>query len=161
MEASNMRLKAPFGIGQSTAKRNNKILAMKKAGVSRAKLAKKYGISEGTVSQACAKAERLNYYRKEAAALQEEYKNNVLEMPVSGIAWTVRTENCLTNEGIETIGQLIKYKLSRRWQYGALNTQYWGFTGVAAELLRIPNFGKKSLHEVITELKKLGLKLDD
>jgi DNA-directed RNA polymerase alpha subunit len=58
------------------------------------------------------------------------------EVPLS-----VRTSNCLREANIFNVGQL------QQW------TEY--------ELLRLPNFGRKSLKEVIDEMKNLGLQLRD
>lgn len=51
----------------------------------------------------------------------------------------VRSYNCLKREGIQTVGDLIKRS--------------------EAELLNIPNFGKKSIEEIRENLGKLGLSL--
>lgn len=51
----------------------------------------------------------------------------------------VRSYNCLKREGIQTVGDLIKRS--------------------EAELMNIPNFGKKSIEEVKENLAKLGLSL--
>ena len=58
------------------------------------------------------------------------------EVPLS-----VRTSNCLREANIYNVGQL----------------QQW----TANELLRLPNFGRKSLKEVIDEMQNLGLQLRD
>jgi DNA-directed RNA polymerase alpha subunit len=58
------------------------------------------------------------------------------EVPLS-----VRTSNCLREANIFNVGQL------QQW------TEY--------ELLRLPNFGRKSLKEVIEEMQNLGLQLRD
>ena len=52
---------------------------------------------------------------------------------------STRTMNCLKNDGINYIEDLVKK--------------------TAAELLRTPNFGRKSLNEIIEALKMLGLEL--
>ncbi len=51
----------------------------------------------------------------------------------------VRSYNCLKREGIQTVGDLVKRS--------------------EAELMNIPNFGKKSIEEVKENLAKLGLSL--
>jgi len=58
------------------------------------------------------------------------------EVPLS-----VRTSNCLREANIYNVGQL----------------QQW----TANELLKLPNLGRKSLKEIIDELKLLGLQLRD
>jgi DNA-directed RNA polymerase subunit alpha len=51
----------------------------------------------------------------------------------------VRSYNCLKREGIQTIGDLV--------------------SKTEAELLNIPNFGKKSIDEVTEKLESRGLAL--
>ena len=51
----------------------------------------------------------------------------------------VRSYNCLKREGVETVGDLMAKS--------------------EAELLNIPNFGKKSIEEVRERLAERGLKL--
>jgi DNA-directed RNA polymerase, alpha subunit/40 kD subunit len=51
----------------------------------------------------------------------------------------VRSYNCLKREGIQTVGDLV--------------------TKTEAELLNIPNFGKKSIDEVKEKLDERGLSL--
>ena len=51
----------------------------------------------------------------------------------------VRSYNCLKREGIQTVGDLVKRS--------------------EAELMNIPNFGKKSIDEVKDNLSKLGMAL--
>lgn len=65
--------------------------------------------------------------------------NPMLDKPISDIVWTVRTYNCLTAENIKTVGQLVKMTPN--------------------QLLKIPNFGRKSLKEVEVELANFDLKL--
>ena len=62
-------------------------------------------------------------------------------MLLDEIPFTVRTSNCLRLANIYNVGQL----------------QQW----TANELLRLPNFGRKSLKEVIDEMQNLGLQLRD
>ena len=63
----------------------------------------------------------------------------ILEKPIDDIVWTNRTFNCFKADRIETFGQLVKL--------------------TANDLLRMPNFGRKSLKEVRDELATLNLKL--
>ena len=60
---------------------------------------------------------------------------------VSKLETSVRTANCLQNQGIETIGQLICYS--------------------ANDLIKTKNFGRKSLNEIRDLLKERGLFLKD
>jgi DNA-directed RNA polymerase alpha subunit len=62
-------------------------------------------------------------------------------MLLDEIPFTVRTSNCLRLANIYNVGQL----------------QQW----TENELLRLPNFGRKSLKEVIDEMQNLGLQLRD
>jgi DNA-directed RNA polymerase alpha subunit len=60
-------------------------------------------------------------------------------MLLDEVPFTVRTSNCLRLANVYNVGQL----------------QQW----TANELLKLPNFGRKSLKEVIDELEILGLQL--
>jgi DNA-directed RNA polymerase alpha subunit len=71
---------------------------------------------------------------------QDSTAHPVLEKPIDDIVWTVRTLNCFKADNIETFGQLIKL--------------------TANDLLKMPNFGRKSLKEVREELAVLNLKLN-
>jgi DNA-directed RNA polymerase alpha subunit len=62
-----------------------------------------------------------------------------LSEPVLDLELSVRSANCLSNAGIGTVGDLIKWS--------------------EAELLRIPNFWRVSLREVKELLAKKGLRL--
>ena len=63
-------------------------------------------------------------------------KQEKLAMSLAEIGLSVRTTNCLDEQGICTVGQL----LARERE----------------ELLSIPNFGEKTLSEVFAALEKLG-----
>mgnify|MGYP006279493599 CR=1 FL=1 len=63
----------------------------------------------------------------------------LLLKPVDNLELTVRTYNCLKAESIFTVGELVQR--------------------TELELLRMPNFGKKSLSEVKEVLQSYGLKL--
>ncbi len=69
----------------------------------------------------------------------EEEKVNILERSIDELGLTVRSHNCLKRMNIDTIGDLIRKS--------------------EADLLKVRNFGKKSLLEVKEVLDKLGLKL--
>ena len=60
--------------------------------------------------------------------------------PINDLEFTVRTNNCLHAEGIETIGDLLKWS--------------------ALRLLATPNLGRKSLREIEEKLKNHGLRLE-
>lgn len=66
---------------------------------------------------------------------------NPLDVCVNELELSVRTLHCFKNEGIRTIRDLV--------------------TKSGAELLRAPNFGRKSLNEVKEILSVFGLKLRD
>lgn len=66
---------------------------------------------------------------------------NPLDVRVDELELSVRTINCLKHEGVRTVRDLI--------------------TKSGAELLRAPNFGRKSLNEVKEILSVFGLKLRD
>jgi DNA-directed RNA polymerase subunit alpha len=65
--------------------------------------------------------------------------NKNLLRKVEDLELSVRAANCLRNDNIVYIGDLV------------LKTEY--------EMLRTPNFGRKSLNEIKDELDKLGLAL--
>ncbi|MBQ9874152.1 MAG: DNA-directed RNA polymerase subunit alpha [Thermoguttaceae bacterium] len=62
--------------------------------------------------------------------------NERLKMSIAELGLSVRTTNCLDERGISTIGDLLKRNRS--------------------DLLKIPNFGEKTLEEVFIALEKLG-----
>lgn len=66
---------------------------------------------------------------------------NPLDVHVEELEFSVRSLNCFKNEGIRTVQDLA--------------------TKSEAELLRAPNFGRKSLNEVKEMLNVFGLKLRD
>jgi len=68
-----------------------------------------------------------------------EDDNDNLNMRIEETDLTVRTKNCLSAEGIQTIGELIKR--------------------TDTELYKITNLGRKSLVEIKLFLQKLGLSL--
>jgi DNA-directed RNA polymerase subunit alpha len=61
------------------------------------------------------------------------------DMPIEELELGVRSYNCLKREGVETVGDLIARS--------------------EAELMNIPNFGRKSIEEVRERLAKSNLKL--
>ena len=64
----------------------------------------------------------------------------VLMDSIETLELTVRAENCLRAENIETIGQLVSFS--------------------SYELLKLPNLGKTTLEEIVKQLSLKGLKLD-
>lgn len=72
--------------------------------------------------------------------VQEEelpFDKNLLRK-VEELELSVRSQNCLKNEGISYIGDLV--------------------TNTEGDMLRTPNFGRKSLHEIKEVLASMGLK---
>lgn len=67
-------------------------------------------------------------------------RSDVLSLPVSVLKLSVRSANALLYEGVETVGQLCQR--------------------TPAQLLRTPNFGRKSLIEVKERLALFGLSLN-
>jgi len=65
--------------------------------------------------------------------------DKTLELPIEEVDFSVRVFNCLRKEGIDTLGDLI--------------------TRSEDELVRIRNFGHRSLEEVVQKLTTLGLSL--
>ncbi len=61
-----------------------------------------------------------------------------LMRPVTELELSVRSSNCLSNASIRTIGELVRKTES--------------------EMLRYPNFGRKSLNEIAAMLEELGLR---
>jgi len=86
----------------------------------------------------------------ESSATAAEIAEAVLETPVEAsgddddilieeLEIGVRSYNCLKREGIQTVGDLVKRS--------------------EAELMNIPNFGRKSIEEVKENLSKMGMAL--
>jgi Bacterial RNA polymerase, alpha chain C terminal domain/Pentapeptide repeats (8 copies) len=74
-----------------------------------------------------------------AAKMAAKAKLSRLSRRVQDLQWSVRTANCLKNQEIEYLGDLVKRS--------------------EAELLRTQDFGRKSLNEVKEVLAELGLHL--
>ena len=72
---------------------------------------------------------------------QEDTITKTLETPIEEIEFSVRAYNCLKRAGINTVQDLINKK--------------------EVEVTKIRNLGKKSLKEVIDEVKEMGLKFQD
>jgi len=72
---------------------------------------------------------------------QEGHKTSWKSVSVDTFDFSVRTANCLKNERITTLGELVQKS--------------------EKELLRTPNFGQKCLNELKAKLTELGLNLRD
>ena len=67
-------------------------------------------------------------------------KDSVLNKKIDEMELSVRSYNCLINEGIKYIGDLVQKS--------------------ETDMLRLPNFGRKSLNELKENLKSMGLSFD-
>ncbi len=70
------------------------------------------------------------------AEIKRREMQEKLDLSMAEIGLSVRTTNCLDEQGVSTVGELLKCKRS--------------------DLLSIPNFGEKTLEEVFNALEKLG-----
>lgn len=70
------------------------------------------------------------------AEIKRREMQEKLDLSMAEIGLSVRTTNCLDEQGISTVGELLKCQRS--------------------DLLSIPNFGEKTLEEVFNALEKLG-----
>ncbi|GAV24671.1 DNA-directed RNA polymerase subunit alpha [Carboxydothermus islandicus] len=70
---------------------------------------------------------------------EEDAKEKLAEMPIEDLDLSVRSYNCLKRAGINTVGELIQK--------------------TEADMMKVRNLGKKSLEEVISKLKSMGLSL--
>ena len=90
--------------------------------------------------------EKHNYLKKRMVAIQDELKKiediiiqDNLFIKIYKLELSVRSINCLSYNNIDYVGDLVKCS--------------------EAQLLRTPNFGRKSLNEVKEVLKNLGFEL--
>lgn len=104
------------------------------------------GITGWRVREICHKEARIREWRRlhphpppPQPKLEEMIPEEILQYPAEDLELSVRPANCLKNENIRTIGELLKYS--------------------PAMLLRVPNFGKVSLREIQQLLGDLGLSL--
>lgn len=82
---------------------------------------------------------RVSEMEMEKKALRLSIPEEQYNMPVEQLDLSVRTINCLRRASIATVGELI--------------------TKQGPDLLRLRNFGQKSLHEIAERLQPLGLSL--
>lgn len=80
-----------------------------------------------------------DFEAEEVVEEEAESKGTEEDILIEELEIGVRSYNCLKREGIQTVGDLINRS--------------------EAELMNIPNFGKKSIEEVKENLEKLGLAL--
>lgn len=80
-----------------------------------------------------------DFEAEEVVEEEAESKGTEEDILIEELEIGVRSYNCLKREGIQTVGDLINRS--------------------EAELMSIPNFGKKSIEEVKENLEKLGLAL--
>ena len=77
----------------------------------------------------------------EVVEVDTESENNIEDMKIEELDFTVRSYNCLKKAGVNTISDLTSMTYN--------------------ELLKIKNLGKKSLNEIIDKMKELGYDLGD
>lgn len=81
-----------------------------------------------------------DFIREELNKVEMKYINNILLKDVSNFEFSIRALNAFKNDGMNHLGDLVNKS--------------------EGELLRLPNFGRKSLIETKAILKELGLELD-
>lgn len=142
--------------------RSGWILGIGKDSMSRADLAKKYNMSATNVDMIAYKC--ASAFERSLNALNEKAKGNIIikeidkhtidrTIPTTEIAievliakiergqgYNVRAENCLKNQGIRTIGQLLE------------KTEY--------DLIMIPNMGRKTINAIKLALSEMGLHIE-
>ena len=77
---------------------------------------------------------------KVIAAEEENSKDKVLEMNIDELELSVRSYNCLKRAGINTVEELCNR--------------------TSEDMMKVRNLGRKSLEEVLSKLKELGLSLN-
>ena len=77
----------------------------------------------------------------ETAAMSTETENNIEDMKIEELDFTVRSYNCLKKAGVNTISDLTSMSY--------------------IELLKIKNLDRKSLNEIIDKMKELGYDLSE
>jgi lambda repressor-like predicted transcriptional regulator len=114
--------------------RDEKIAAKRAAGMTLRPIAEQYGLSHECVRQIVSRIELRDRRRLETAPAANGILTKVDDLELS-----VRSANCLKNENITCVGDLVRR--------------------TDAELLRMPNFGRKSLEEIEEVLAQMGLHL--
>ena len=71
---------------------------------------------------------------------KQNSKKNVLEMGIEELDLEVRSYNCLKRAGIDTVEELCNR--------------------TSEDMMKVRNLGRKSLEEVLSKLKELGLSLN-
>ena len=120
--------------------RNKKIFSRRKHGATYAKIAKEFNLSRFYIVCICAKAQRMEDKRVVHDEIVDQVKQALLRK-VDDLEWSVRTRNCLNNDYIMYIGDLIK------------QSEY--------DLLLIPNLGRVCLEEIKEVLATMGLYLKE
>lgn len=75
----------------------------------------------------------------EEVEIEEEPQNQVYEVLIEDLDFSVRTYNCLKRAGINTVGDLV--------------------AKAESDMMKIRNLGRKSLEEIIIKLEDMGLSL--
>lgn len=124
--------------------RNKEIVLRIKSGETQIKIAKDFNLSPARIGQIKARAKRdekiqATHDMVVASSNPKLVFNPVLFKNILELELSVRTQNCLTNDMITYIGDLVQKK---EW-----------------ELLRIPNFGMKGIYELKVILPAMGLHL--
>jgi len=118
--------------------RNKKIVSRRKHEATYVKIAKEFDLSPFYIKCICAKAQRGEDERAVHDEIVDQVKQALLRR-VDDLEWSVRTRNCLMNNNIIHIGDLIQ-----RSEH---------------ELLLSPNLGRVCLEEIKEVLGTMGLHL--
>jgi len=118
--------------------RNKQIILQRKQGDTQKKIAERYNLSQTSIMIICMRAKRIQEKRVVHDEIVDQVKQALLRK-VDDLEWSVRTRNCLNNDYIIYIGDLILKP--------------------APELLRIPNLGLKGIDEIKEVLATMGLYL--
>jgi DNA-directed RNA polymerase alpha subunit len=141
----------PFQARPSLA-RNEAIVAARNRGRTYRDIGLEHGITKERVRQILCRAERAAAARErqarwlaseehrrieeECRRIEEEVRATVSEFPIDKLELTVRAWNCLRNDDCLTVGELL--------------------TRTESDLMRIRNFGRKSLRDVRNALALAG-----